>query len=124
MGPMHQVDEWRRLLAEARLRLARGVATTDDELATLEKHQPGAPTEDATWELTEAVLSRLEGREKHELDEIAAAQARLEAGTYGVCESCAQPIPLVRLRAMPAARRCVACQALFERARAAAGETA
>ena len=31
------------------------------------------------------------------------------AGTYGICESCGQPIPEARLEAMPAARICIAC---------------
>jgi RNA polymerase-binding transcription factor len=115
MAAMNHVEEWRRLLAEARRRIVRDVALTDEELATLEGHQPGAPTEDATRELVEGVLSRLEGREKHELDEIDAAQARLEAGTYGVCEGCGQTIMLARLRAVPTTRFCVPCQTEVER---------
>ncbi|HSF02697.1 MAG TPA: TraR/DksA C4-type zinc finger protein [Solirubrobacterales bacterium] len=107
-GPV--VAEFRRRLAEARHRLARTAAGTDEELATLETHQAGSATEDVPTELASAVLSRLEGREKHELDEIDAAQARLEAGTYGVCERCAASIPLARLRAMPTARYCVSCR--------------
>ncbi len=104
------VAEFRRRLDEARRRLTRTAATTDEELATLEMHQAGGATEDVPTELASAVLSSLEGREKHELDEIDAAQARLEAGTYGVCERCAGPIPLARLRAMPTARHCLSCQ--------------
>lgn len=64
------------------------MTTTDEELATLERHQPGNPAEDAATELASAVLSRLEGRQKHELDAIDAARARLAAGTYGTCEGC------------------------------------
>lgn len=110
------LEEFRHRLEDARRQLLRTVATTDDELATLEVREPGAPAEDAARELSQAVLSRLEGREKHELDEIDAAQARLEAGTFGVCEGCARPLPLARLRALPIARHCVACQAQAERA--------
>jgi RNA polymerase-binding protein DksA len=62
-------------------------------------------------------LSRLEGRERRQLDEVNAALSRLEAGTYGVCEQCSRPIPLARLRAMPSARYCVECQAIEERRR-------
>jgi DnaK suppressor protein len=91
------------------------VARTDEELATLEAHQPGAPMEDVATALATQILSRLEGRERHDLDEIDAAQARLEAGTFGVCEGCRQPIPLARLRAMPTARSCVGCQTRAER---------
>jgi len=109
------VDEFAQRLREARAELYRTVVQTDDELATLESHQPGAPGEDVNTELATAVLSRLEGQEKHELDEIDAAQARLAAGTFGVCEGCGKPIPLARLRAMPTARSCVPCQLKRER---------
>ena len=54
---------------------------------------------------------------RHEMDEIDAAQARLEAGRFGVCERCQQAIPLARLRAMPAARHCATCQPHHEAAR-------
>jgi DnaK suppressor protein len=109
------VEEVRRRLAQARREIYATFATTDEELATLEVHQPGSPPEDVVTETASAVLSRLEGREKHELDEIDAAQARLAAGTYGTCEGCGRPIPLERLRAVPTARYCVACQRREER---------
>lgn len=109
------VEEFRGRLARARSELYATVATTDDELATLEAHQAGSPPEDVMTEVASAILSRLEGREKHELDEIDAAQARLAAGTYGACEGCRQAIPLERLRAMPTARHCVTCQRCEER---------
>jgi DnaK suppressor protein len=108
------VREFTRRLRKARAQLLRTVTRTDEELATLEAHQPGALGEDAAAEVVTAVLSRLEGREKHELDEIHAAQARLAAGTFGVCDRCGRPIPLTRLRAMPTTRYCVPCQATQE----------
>jgi RNA polymerase-binding transcription factor DksA len=84
-------------------------------MATLETREPGAPPESAATTLASGTLSTLEGREKHELDEIDAAQARLEAGTFGTCESCGQPISLARLRAVPTTRYCVSCRAREER---------
>ena len=111
----HLIEEFRRRLDEARREILRTVATTDEELATLETHQAGSALEDAPTEIAAATLSRLEGREKHELDEIADARARLAAGTYGACAGCHRAIPLARLRAMPAARACVACQHRAER---------
>src|SRR5262249_989962 len=38
------------------------------------------------------------------------ALARIEAGTYGSCESCGQPIGKARLKAFPRATLCVSCQ--------------
>jgi len=108
-------DEFRGLLREARQRLFRTVAVTDNELASLAAHEPGALIEDSARRAVEDLLGRLEGRERHELDEIQAAQARLETGSFGVCEGCGDAIPLIRLRAMPWARHCLACQAREER---------
>lgn len=43
------------------------------------------------------------------VEEVDAALARLDAGTYGVCEACGKPIADGRLEARPTARTCVAC---------------
>jgi DnaK suppressor protein len=102
-------EEFRRRLQEARAQLARTVAVTGEELASLED-EPGDPFEDVPIQDVANTLSRLEGRERHQLDEIDAALGRLEVGTYGVCEKCSHPIPLARLRAKPTARYCVPCQ--------------
>ena len=37
------------------------------------------------------------------------ALAKFEAGTYGTCEDCGQPISPARLEAKPAARYCIDC---------------
>jgi RNA polymerase-binding protein DksA len=111
------LHEFRQRLQAARERLLGTVTTTDEELATLEAHPAGALSEDVMPATATDILSRLEGRERHELDEIDAARARLEAGVFGVCEECAKAIPLVRLRALPATRCCAACEATRERGR-------
>jgi DnaK suppressor protein len=43
------------------------------------------------------------------------ALARIEAGTYGVCESCGEPIGKARLQAFPRAALCVRCKQREER---------
>jgi DnaK suppressor protein len=43
------------------------------------------------------------------------ALARIDAGTYGVCESCEQPIGKARLQAFPRATLCVSCKQREER---------
>ena len=42
--------------------------------------------------------------------EIDAALSRVDAGTYGICESCGKPIPEARLEALPEATLCVGCK--------------
>jgi DnaK suppressor protein len=43
------------------------------------------------------------------------AIARIEAGTYGSCESCGEPIGKARLQAFPRATLCVRCKQREER---------
>ncbi|HZG55166.1 TraR/DksA C4-type zinc finger protein [Paenibacillus sp.] len=44
---------------------------------------------------------------EHQLEKAEAALARIDAGTYGHCLRCGEPIPLERLQALPSAEYCV-----------------
>ncbi len=57
-------------------------------------------------------------RDAGELQDILAAEARLAAGSYGVCIDCDAPIPYARLAAYPTAKRCLHCQQIREATRA------
>jgi RNA polymerase-binding protein DksA len=54
-------------------------------------------------------------RDIDELRDIEAALDRIADGSYGDCTDCGQPIAPARLQAQPAARRCIACQTVWER---------
>ena len=47
--------------------------------------------------------------ESEVLAEVNAALERVRVGSFGVCEACGKPIALVRLTALPYARRCIRC---------------
>jgi len=49
------------------------------------------------------------------LEQTSHALDRLAAGTFGVCESCGQPIGKARLQAFPRAMLCVTCKQREER---------
>ena len=49
------------------------------------------------------------------LREIVEALDRIQNGTYGLCEGCGDPILKERLKAVPHARHCIACQRQVER---------
>jgi DnaK suppressor protein len=51
------------------------------------------------------------------LSEIDAALQRLEEGSYGICERCAEPIRWERLEVLPMSRLCTPCQYLAESGR-------
>ncbi|MHB8795746.1 MAG: TraR/DksA family transcriptional regulator [Candidatus Nanopelagicales bacterium] len=49
------------------------------------------------------------------LDQVAHALARIDAGTYGICESCGKAVGKYRLQAFPRATLCLACKQAEER---------
>jgi DnaK suppressor protein len=52
---------------------------------------------------------------RHLLEQTERALSRIDAGTYGACESCGQPIGKARLMAFPRAVLCVTCKQREER---------
>jgi DnaK suppressor protein len=52
---------------------------------------------------------------RHLLEQTRRAVARIDAGTYGACESCGQPIGKARSMAFPRAVLCVTCKQREER---------
>lgn len=63
----------------------------------------------ASSELNQSVSLRLKDRERLVLQKIEAALGKIEAGTYGVCEGCEEPIEMKRLEVRPVAELCIRC---------------
>lgn len=82
----------------------RSASTSDDE------HDPEGSTLTSDW-------SQLSGLRRSALQQLRltdAALARVEAGTYGNCLNCGDPIAQGRLTARPEAEFCIACAAAKE----------
>lgn len=93
-------DQLARLDTDAAsLRADRADATADDE------HDPEGSTLSGEWQRVEALR---EGALR-EHAAVVEALARLDAGTYGLCVRCGEPIPAARLEALPMATMCVPC---------------
>ena len=60
-------------------------------------------------------------RDLTELRALDAARGRMEEGSYGVCVDCGGEIEYERLKAAPAAFRCISCQRLHEKTYASPG---
>lgn len=79
------------------------------------RHSDEPATADFADRATEAendeVLQGLDDEGRRELFEIRSALARIDAGTFGICESCGEKIPEARLKLVPHARSCVNCAA-------------
>jgi DnaK suppressor protein len=95
---LHQQRRFRsEQLEELALEAAEGVATADQNRLQVTR----ALTLAAEWALSE----------------IDSALQRLDEGSYGICERCAEPIPWERLEVLPMSRLCTPCQYLADSCR-------
>ncbi len=90
----------RELILEMRAGQQRTRAESFSQIAGEAGDAGDASVADAT---TDTVHAERE-RDSDELREVQAALERLDAGTYGVCMTCGEPIDRQRLQAMPTAR--------------------
>jgi RNA polymerase-binding transcription factor DksA len=94
------------LADEIRGDVSRARAESAGALAGDHMDSGDAAVADQIVDLDNAELSR----DLRELRELEAAQTRLDAGSFGQCIDCGKQIEYPRLRAQPAALRCVDCQ--------------
>ncbi|WP_298760807.1 TraR/DksA C4-type zinc finger protein [uncultured Nocardioides sp.] len=95
------------------------VAEQEDELSGLMRDSGDGAGQDqadlgATTFERDHEMSVL-NNEREKLAQIDRALARIEDGSYGVCESCGQPIGKLRLMAFPRATLCMTCKQREER---------
>ena len=87
------------------------------ELADIDEHVADVASDTFEREVELGLLHTLDA----EVEDVRSAIIRLALGAYGRCASCGTPIDDARLRAMPAATRCVEHQRAAERDDDAAG---
>jgi RNA polymerase-binding protein DksA len=71
--------------------------------------------ETATATLDREIDYSLEENSEQVLRAIDVALRRIDEGTYGICETCGQPISEERLEAIPYATQCIDCRRKGER---------
>ena len=107
--------ELRTLLEELRRQASERSAALETALAQLthdrssqsddDEHDPEGVPLSAEW----SRLSGLLDGAREELQQVDAALARMDAGSYGFCTNCGRRIPIERLRVRPFAELCVPC---------------
>ena len=118
MMPDAELDAFRRLLEDRRAELLRTLerGRRESEAERIgryagEVHDRG---EESTIDSQAEVNSMLVEHHDAALAAVEHALRRMDQGGFGECISCAEPIAVERLRANPAATRCLECQSGLE----------
>jgi DnaK suppressor protein len=113
-----QRQEYRKALSDLGRRLKKGLAHDQREVMRMELPDlPSGPmpsTDEVLDSGTQEIEVGLIANEQALLEEVTAALARIDAGTFGRCETCGTGITKSRLHAVPYARRCIKCERVAE----------
>jgi DnaK suppressor protein len=113
--PKKELEKYRRLLVDKKNNLLSELAKTKnaEEETTEESTQDIA--DKAVSSYTREFLYSLNDSERHTIQQIDQALARIDEGTYGFCLNCGNAMNEKRLTAIPWSRHCVDCQELEEK---------
>jgi DnaK suppressor protein len=114
MDPMTLEAYHQRLLTRQQ-QLVQRIFEVEEDMQALDADRDIERMDRVQEEAAEEALTALDEQGRQEVEEIQAALARIEAGTYGYCETCGETISPGRLAVLPTARRCVPCQETQER---------
>ncbi|MFJ9036330.1 TraR/DksA family transcriptional regulator [Streptomyces sp. NPDC102406] len=114
-----EVEEARAELQSESLRLDSEIEAAEAALAGLMRDSgDGAGDDEAdtgTKNITREHEMSLAANAREMLSQTQRALERLDAGTYGLCENCGNPIGKARMQAFPRATLCVECKQKQER---------
>jgi DnaK suppressor protein len=108
-----RVAYFRDLLTE-RLKVLLGEAEKTVTGMTNDKDTFPDPTDRANLETDRNFLLRIRDRERKLILKIKEALARIEDGTFGICEECGEEISEERLKARPVTTLCIDCKTKAE----------
>ncbi|MBB5933493.1 TraR/DksA family transcriptional regulator [Streptomyces zagrosensis] len=114
-----EVDQARTTLEEEAQRLRSEIQASEEALSGLLRDSGDGAGDDqadtGTKNVTREHEMALNSNAREMLLQSERALARLEAGTYGLCENCGNPIGKARMQAFPRATLCVECKQRQER---------
>jgi len=102
------VEKIRKSLVKKREELIKAIEENTKE-SKAEKAGVEDTADEVTAELSRETMYKLSQAEKETLFLIDLALKKIEAGTYGFCEECGEPIGEKRLQAIPWVRLCIDC---------------
>ncbi len=115
------LKRFRELLNEKKEEILKNAHRTLHEDMTLDSDDLPDEMDLASSEYIQSFTFRLRGREKTFLKKIDHALAKIDEGTFGVCEECEEPISIKRLEARPETTLCIRCKEDQERMEKAYG---
>lgn len=104
-----EIEYFRKLLTDQMEEL---LSHADDTVSgmTAQKENFPDPTDRATLEADRNFMLRIRDREHKLIKKIKKTIARMDDGTFGICDKCGEDINIERLKARPVTTQCIDCK--------------
>src|SRR5215510_1017622 len=116
-----ELKRFREILQQKKAEILKNAKRTLNEDMTLDSDDLPDEMDLASSEYLQSFTFRLRGREKTFLQKIDHALEKIDAGTFGLCEQCGEPISMKRLEARLETTLCIRCKEDQERIEKAYG---
>lgn len=104
------LKRFKKTLEDSRKAILENARKTMEEESNFDTDDLPDEIDQASSEYAQSMTFRLRDREKFLLKKIDKALARIEDGSFGMCERCEEPINLKRLEARPVTTLCIRCK--------------
>jgi len=104
------LKRFKTMLDESKRQLLASAKKTLSEESSFDTNELPDEIDQASSEYQQSMIFRLRDREKFLLAKIDKALARIENGTFGICEKCEEEISIKRLEARPVTTLCIRCK--------------
>jgi len=104
------LQRFKEMLEESKKNLIQSARKTRTEESSFDTNDLPDEIDLASSEYTQSMVFRLRDREKFLLKKIEKALARIDDGSFGICERCEEDISIKRLEARPVTTLCIRCK--------------
>ena len=112
----NDISYFRQMLEERKAQILKNIQGSSRELSELHAANEVMDEGDFSSVATDNMINEeILAAQQRELEEIEEALAKIQQGSYGICEMCEEPIGIQRLKVKPFAKYCITCRQIAEK---------
>jgi len=112
-----EVEYFKGILLSRKEQILKNLSGVKEEINELQAQELNDEGDIASATSDSLVENAIISQQEQELSEIKNALVKIEAGEYGICEMCEDPIGFQRLKVKPHAVYCIDCREIVEKSK-------
>ncbi|MCX2682698.1 RNA polymerase-binding protein DksA [Campylobacter sp. MIT 21-1685] len=110
-----EMQIFKDFLEKRKQSIAENLQSNSKEIEALHNSVPSDSVDFSVIETGSQIDLAISANLKQELYDIEESLQKIKNGTYGICESCDEEIPIKRLNVKPHAKYCIVCRQNIEK---------